>query len=42
MEDRVGTIVHDSDSISTCPIYKILFYIYLLNRLGYGSPGPRP
>jgi hypothetical protein len=23
MEDLVSTIVHDSESISTCPIYKI-------------------
>jgi hypothetical protein len=35
-EDRVSMIVHNSDSISTYPIYKIRFYIYLLNRLGYG------
>jgi hypothetical protein len=38
MEDRVGTIVRDSNSISTCPIYKIQFYIFLLNCLGYGPP----
>jgi hypothetical protein len=39
MKDRVGTIVRDSNSISTCPIYKIWFHIYLLNYLGYGPPG---
>jgi hypothetical protein len=40
MEDQGGMIVQDSNSISTCPIYKIWFYIYLLNRLGYGPPIP--
>jgi hypothetical protein len=34
----LGTIVHDPESISTGPIYKIWFYIYLLNRLGSMSP----
>jgi hypothetical protein len=29
-------VVPDPDSISTCPIYKIRFHNYLLNRLGYG------
>jgi hypothetical protein len=32
-------IVWDSSSISTCHIYKIWFYIYLLNYLGDGPPG---
>jgi hypothetical protein len=36
MEDRVGTIVRHSNSISTCPIYKIGFCIYLLTYLVYG------
>jgi hypothetical protein len=36
------TIVPNSDSISTCPIYKIWFYRYLLNRLSYGSLGLCP
>jgi hypothetical protein len=32
-------IVRDSNSISTCPIYKICFHIYLPNNPGYGPPG---
>jgi hypothetical protein len=42
MKDQVDTIVYDSNSISTCAIYKIWFYIYLLNCLGYGPPVPGP
>jgi hypothetical protein len=37
---RSDTIVHDLDSISTCIIYKIWFYIYLLNHLGSVPLGP--
>jgi hypothetical protein len=40
MEDRVGMIVQDSNSISTYHIYNIWFHIYLPNCLGYGLPGP--
>jgi hypothetical protein len=36
---RSITVVPDLDSISTYPIYKISFYNYLLNCLGYGLPG---
>jgi hypothetical protein len=32
--------VPNPDSISTCPIYKICFYSYLLNYLGHGPPSP--
>jgi hypothetical protein len=42
MDDRVGTTVHDSNSISTCSIYQIWFYIYPLNCPGYGPPGSGP